>query len=58
MSYIFSNTFSFQYFQSDDPDLYLSKIKYILQQDVSGMELYFTDEEYDQNGQLLKVYLE
>ena len=44
-----------QYFEQDDPDLYLSKAKYILDHDVEEMELYFVEEEYDKFGQLLKV---
>ena len=46
---------TYQYFQSDDPQLYLSKVKYIEENDVTNMELTFVDEEYDENGQLLKV---
>ncbi|XP_033327204.1 apoptosis-resistant E3 ubiquitin protein ligase 1 isoform X3 [Megalopta genalis] len=45
----------YKYFEQDDPDLYLSKIKYILENDVEEMELYFVEEEYDNDGQLLKV---
>lgn len=48
---------SIQYFEQDDPDLYLSKMKYILENDVEEMELYFVEEEYDKDGQLLKVRL-
>ncbi|XP_043667543.1 apoptosis-resistant E3 ubiquitin protein ligase 1 isoform X2 [Vespula pensylvanica] len=44
-----------KYFEQDDPDLYLSKVKYILENDVEEMELYFVEEEYDKDGQLLKV---
>jgi hypothetical protein len=44
-----------QYFEQDDPDLYLSKVKYILDHDVEEMELHFVEEEYDKFGQLLKV---
>lgn len=51
-----NNEISFlQYFEQDDPDLYLSKVKYILDHDVEEMELYFVEEEYDKFGQLLKV---
>ncbi|XP_046612589.1 apoptosis-resistant E3 ubiquitin protein ligase 1 isoform X2 [Neodiprion virginianus] len=45
----------YKYFEQDDPDLYLSKVKYILENDVEEMELYFVEEEYDKSGQLLKV---
>lgn len=47
--------YTVQYFEQDDPDLYLSKVKYILENDVEEMELYFVEEEYDKDGQLLKV---
>lgn len=46
---------SLQYFEQDDPDLYLSKVKYILENDMEEMELYFLEEEYDKDGQLLRV---
>ncbi|XP_049833521.1 apoptosis-resistant E3 ubiquitin protein ligase 1 isoform X2 [Schistocerca gregaria] len=45
----------YKYFEQDDPDLYLSKVKYILDNDVEEMELYFVEEEYDRTGQLTKV---
>nr|CAD7261386.1 unnamed protein product [Timema shepardi] len=45
----------YKYFEQDDPDLYLSKVKYILEHDVEDMELFFIEEEYDRFGQLLKV---
>lgn len=45
----------YKYFEQDDPDLYLSKVKYILENDVEEMDLYFVEEEYDNDGQLLKV---
>jgi hypothetical protein len=44
-----------QYFEQDDPDLYLTKVKYILEHDVEDMDLFFVEEEYDRFGQLLKV---
>lgn len=31
-------------------------MKYILENDVEEMELYFVEEEYDKDGQLLKVH--
>lgn len=46
---------TYKHFQSDDPQLYLSKIKFIEENDVFDMELNFTEEEYDENGKLLKV---
>ncbi|XP_054264411.1 apoptosis-resistant E3 ubiquitin protein ligase 1-like [Macrosteles quadrilineatus] len=45
----------YKYFEQDDPDLYLSKIKYILEHDVEDMELYFVEEDYDHLGQLTKI---
>lgn len=48
----------YKYFEQDDPDLYLSKIKYILDTDLDGtdtLELYFVEEVYDASGQLSKT---
>lgn len=48
----------YKYFEQDDPDLYLSKIKYILDTDLDAsdsMELYFVEEVYDNLGQLVKT---
>lgn len=47
----------YKYFEQDDPELYLGKVKFILENDVEGMELTFTEEEYDPMGKLLKVFL-
>jgi hypothetical protein len=44
-----------QYFEQDDPELYISKVKYILDNPVEPMELTFSEEEYSSTGQLLKV---
>ncbi|XP_017860169.1 PREDICTED: apoptosis-resistant E3 ubiquitin protein ligase 1 isoform X4 [Drosophila arizonae] len=47
----------YKYFEQDDPDLYLSKIKYILDTDLDGtdtLELYFVEDVYDTSGQLIK----
>lgn len=47
----------YKYFEQDDPDLYLSKIKYILDTDLDtsdNLELYFVEDVYDSNGQLVK----
>jgi len=38
--------------------LYLTKVKYILDNDVDDMDLYFVEEEYDRFGQLVKVCIE
>ncbi|XP_055709347.1 apoptosis-resistant E3 ubiquitin protein ligase 1 isoform X1 [Phlebotomus papatasi] len=48
----------YKYFEQDDPDLYLSKIKYILDTDLDqsdNLELYFVEEIYDSLGQLSKT---
>lgn len=47
----------YKYFEQDDPDLYLSKVKYILDTDLdkSELELYFVEELYDNFGQLSKT---
>lgn len=47
----------YKYFEQDDPDLYLSKIKYILDTDLNtnDLELYFVEDIYDDNGQLSKT---
>lgn len=50
--------FALQYFEQDDPDLYLSKIKYILDTDLDAtdtLELYFVEDLYDASGQLIKT---
>ena len=36
-----------QYFETDDPDLFETKIKYILENDVSDLDMDFTEEEFD-----------
>ncbi|XP_037926273.1 apoptosis-resistant E3 ubiquitin protein ligase 1 isoform X4 [Hermetia illucens] len=48
----------YKYFEQDDPDLYLSKIKYILDTDLDttdSLEVYFVEEVYDVSGQLTKT---
>ena len=41
--------FWFQYFETDDPELYKTKIKFIEQNDIEGdIELSFSEEEYIQ----------
>lgn len=46
-----------QYFEQDDPDLYLTKIKYLLENDIDNIdtEIYFIEEQYDSFGQLTKT---
>ncbi|XP_021944995.1 apoptosis-resistant E3 ubiquitin protein ligase 1 isoform X2 [Folsomia candida] len=46
---------SYKYFEQDDPELYLRKVKFILENDVDGMELTFSEEEYDPMGKLIKT---
>ena len=46
-----------QYFEQDDPELYVTKIKYIEENDVNDMELVFAEEEYV-DGRLDKVIIE
>lgn len=45
----------YKYFEQDDPDLYVSKIKYILENDVEDMELNFSEEEYSATGQFIRA---
>ena len=45
----------FQYFETDDPELYKSKIRYIEENDINDMDLFFCEEEY--MGQSIKVGL-
>ena len=47
--------FFLQYFETDDPELYKTKIRYIEENDVSDMELTFSEEEYSESGQLFRV---
>ena len=46
---------NYKYFEQDDPQLFLSKIKFIEDNDVSDMDLTFSEEEYDDKGQLIRV---
>ncbi|ODN02096.1 Apoptosis-resistant E3 ubiquitin protein ligase 1, partial [Orchesella cincta] len=45
----------YKYFEQDDPELYIRKVKFILENDVEEMDLSFTEEEYDPSGKLLKT---
>lgn len=47
-------TFTFQYFEQDDPDLYVTKVQFIEKNDVEDMELVFAEEEY-KDGKIEKV---
>ncbi|XP_059055440.1 apoptosis-resistant E3 ubiquitin protein ligase 1 [Achroia grisella] len=50
----------YKYFEQDDPELYLTKIKYVLETDLdaadAGAELYFAEEEYDDAGRLVATH--
>lgn len=46
---------SSQYFETDDPEFYKSKVCFILNNDMSEMELVFAEEKYNKSGQLDKV---
>ncbi|XP_022814936.1 apoptosis-resistant E3 ubiquitin protein ligase 1 isoform X2 [Spodoptera litura] len=50
----------YKYFEQDDPELYLSKIKYVLETDLDGgdsvPELYFADDVYDSSGRLVETH--
>ena len=48
--------FCLQHFEQDDPELYLRKVKYILDNDVDDMELTFSEEEYSEDGKVMKVW--
>lgn len=41
----------------DDPELYKTKVKYILENDIEEMDLTFSEEEYSPEGHLVKVCL-
>uniref|UniRef100_A0AAR5Q493 HECT-type E3 ubiquitin transferase n=2 Tax=Dendroctonus ponderosae TaxID=77166 RepID=A0AAR5Q493_DENPD len=47
----------YKYFEQDDPDLYLTKIKYLLENNIDEIEteVYFVEEEYDDTGQLSRM---
>lgn len=46
----------YKYFERDDPELYVSKVKYIVENSVEDMDLYFTEDEYDlTSGQLIRT---
>ncbi|XP_026314729.1 apoptosis-resistant E3 ubiquitin protein ligase 1 [Hyposmocoma kahamanoa] len=50
----------YKYFEQDDPELYLSKIKYVLETDLdqaeSVPELYFAEDVYDSQGRLVETH--
>ncbi|CAI8030194.1 Apoptosis-resistant E3 ubiquitin protein ligase 1 [Geodia barretti] len=49
---------NYKYFESDDPDLYVSKIQYIRENGVSDLELVFAEEEFSEDGTVRVVPLE
>lgn len=44
-----------QYFETDDQEFYKTKVCFILNNDVSEMDLVFAEEKYSKLGQLEKV---
>ena len=55
MKNIMGDTISLQYFEQDDPELYLTKIRYIEENYVNDMELVFAEEEYE-GSSLVRVF--
>lgn len=51
---LFFSSFS-QYFETDDQEFYKTKVCFILNNDVSEMDLVFAEEKYSKSGQLEKV---
>ncbi|XP_047287975.1 apoptosis-resistant E3 ubiquitin protein ligase 1 isoform X4 [Homo sapiens] len=51
----FSDNNQALYFETDDPEFYKSKVCFILNNDMSEMELVFAEEKYNKSGQLDKV---
>ncbi|XP_028409718.1 LOW QUALITY PROTEIN: apoptosis-resistant E3 ubiquitin protein ligase 1-like [Dendronephthya gigantea] len=45
---------NYKYFKTDDKQLYSSKIEYIQKVDPEDLNLFFSEEEYDRNGKLVK----
>ncbi|CAG7718986.1 unnamed protein product [Allacma fusca] len=46
---------TYRHFEQDDPEFYLGKVRYILENDVNPMELTFSEEEYNADGKMIKV---
>ncbi|MFT7817408.1 apoptosis-resistant E3 ubiquitin protein ligase 1 [Arapaima gigas] len=46
---------NYKYFETDDPEFYKTKVCFILNNDVSEMDLVFAEEKYSKCGQLEKV---
>lgn len=51
----FCFVFHTQYFETDDQEFYKTKVCFILNNDVSEMDLVFAEEKYSKSGQLEKV---
>lgn len=51
----FNSCLLWQYFETDDPEFYKTKVCFILNNDVSEMDLVFAEEKYSKSGQLEKV---
>lgn len=51
----FHFVFLTQYFETDDQEFYKTKVCFILNNDVSEMDLVFAEEKYSKSGQLEKV---
>lgn len=54
-SCVFVLFFHTQYFETDDQEFYKTKVCFILNNDVSEMDLVFAEEKYSKSGQLEKV---
>lgn len=52
---VFNYRLQWQYFETDDPEFYKTKVCFILKNDVSEMDLVFAEEKYNKSGQLEKV---
>nr|XP_006821499.1 PREDICTED: apoptosis-resistant E3 ubiquitin protein ligase 1-like [Saccoglossus kowalevskii] len=46
---------NYRYFETDDPDTYVTKIKYIEENDVDNLDLVFAEEEYNSLGEVEKI---
>ncbi|XP_064623307.1 apoptosis-resistant E3 ubiquitin protein ligase 1-like isoform X2 [Lineus longissimus] len=46
---------NYRHFEQDDPDLFTTKIKYVLENDVEDMEMVFAEEQYSEGGQVEEV---
>ncbi|XP_071079014.1 apoptosis-resistant E3 ubiquitin protein ligase 1-like [Haliotis cracherodii] len=46
---------NYKYFETDDPELFKTKIQYIEEHDINDMDLTFCEEEYSSTGQLVKT---